>query len=72
MRNWSTDTTALEQDPEKYAIWKLEQLINFGLDDEKLDCTLLKRYFHRLQIDPARKKFLELLLDDTAGTHGLP
>ena len=32
MKNWSTDVSKLKQDPEKYAIWKLEQLINLSID----------------------------------------
>src|SRR5260221_402194 len=36
MYNWNTDITQLKKDPEQYAIWKLEQLINYGLDGEKI------------------------------------
>ena len=35
MYNWNTDTTTLRKNPEKYQIWRLEQLINFGLNGEK-------------------------------------
>lgn len=63
MRNWSVDESELKKDPEKYAIWRLEQLINFGLDREKLDGRQLRQYWPRLQLDPARKRFLELLLN---------
>ena len=37
MYNWNTDTKELEKNPEEYTIWKLEQLINYGLDGEKLN-----------------------------------
>lgn len=63
MYNWSTDEEQLKKDPEKYAIWKLEQLVNFGLNDEKISQADLKRYWTRLTIDPARRKFLDLLLN---------
>lgn len=62
MYNWSTDTKILEKDPEKYAIWKLEQRINYGLDDEKLKKSELKKYFHELHIDPQKKRYLAFLL----------
>jgi hypothetical protein len=63
MKNWSTDTTKLQKDPEAYAIWKLEQMINFGLDEgERINAQELKRYFLKLQIDPDRRKLFELLL----------
>lgn len=62
MYNWSTDEKTLKEDPEAYAIWKLEQMVNFGLGGEKLNSSELKKYWSRLSLDPARRKFLELLL----------
>lgn len=63
MYNWSTDTEQLQKkDPNGYAIWKLEQLINFGLAGEKIQLSQLKKYWPKLQIDPARRKFLELFI----------
>ena len=62
MYNWSVDTTRLKQIPEEYTIWKLEQLINYGLNDEKLSENDLKKYWDRLRIDPERKKILQMWL----------
>lgn len=62
MYNWSTDTTELKKDANTYAIWKLEQMVNFGLSDEKLDTILLKKYFDILLLDSSRKAFLSFLL----------
>lgn len=62
MNNWSTDINELSKYPEKYAIWKLEQLINFGLNGQKLKVSELKKYFSRLKIDPQKKKYLEFLI----------
>ena len=62
MRNWSTDTKKLQNDPEAYAVWKLEQLVNFGLDGEKIDEKELRKYWDRLEIDPSRRAFLHVLL----------
>ncbi|MEK6732826.1 MAG: hypothetical protein AABY55_04290 [Candidatus Omnitrophota bacterium] len=56
------DLKKLEKYPEKATIWKLEQAINFGLNGEKLDKTLVKKHWKNLHIDLARKKFLKLLL----------
>lgn len=37
MYNWTIDEKKLkENDPDKYELWKLVQLINYGLDDRKL------------------------------------
>jgi len=36
MYNWSTDETTLQNDSEKHAIWQLEQVVNFGLNGEKI------------------------------------
>ena len=41
MHNWNTDTKILKKNPEEYAVWKLEQLINFGLDKEEALAFLL-------------------------------
>lgn len=63
MYNWSTDTKKLSKYPEKYAIWKLEQLINFGLNGQKLNLTELKKYFSKLNIDRQKRKYLAYLLN---------
>jgi len=62
MYNWNTDTTQLKKDPEKYAIWRLEQLINFGLNGEKIKLSELRKYWSQLDLDPRRKQVLELWL----------
>lgn len=62
MYNWSTDTEELKKDPRQYKIWRLEQLINFGLGKEKIDKKELKKFWPFLYLDPAKKRFLSLLL----------
>lgn len=62
MYNWCIDEKALAKDRERYAIWKLEQMVNFGLGGQKINEAELKKYWERLIIDPKRKKFLALLL----------
>ena len=62
MYNWSVDLKELKKDPPKAIIWKLEQTINFGLNGKKLNKHLVKKYWNKLLIDPARKKFLKFLL----------
>lgn len=63
MYNWSTDIKKLSKYPKKYAIWKLEQLINFGLNGQKLNLKELKKYFPILNIDPQKRKYLTYLLN---------
>jgi len=62
MYNWSVDLKELNKNPEMAATWKLEQAVNFGLNGTRLDKNLLKKYWSRLRLDPARKNFLKLLL----------
>ena len=62
MYNWSVDEKELKKDKEKYAIWKLEQMVNFGLGGKKLKITELKKYWNKLKIDTARKRLLQILL----------
>lgn len=62
MKNWSTDTSELQKDEKKFSIWRLEQLINFGLDKERIDHSELKKHWNTINIDPFKKKFLSLFL----------
>lgn len=62
MYNWSTDITNLSTNSRELTIWKLEQLINFGLNDELLSRRELIKYLSLLTIDPQKKKFLQFLL----------
>lgn len=62
MYNWSTDTKRLQKNPVQYAIWKLEQQLNFGLNGQKVSIKSLRRYWSRLTLDPKRKKVLEFWL----------
>lgn len=62
MYNWSTDLTELKKNPEKYTIWKLEQLVNYGLDGEKINEKELKKYWNKINIDPVSRKYLNMLL----------
>lgn len=64
MYNWNVDEKALAKNKEKHAIWKLEQLVNYGLNGEKINRIELKKYWSKLQLDPARKRFLEILLHE--------
>lgn len=65
MYNWSTDEKKLQKSTEKYAIWRLEQMINFGLSGERIKEFELKKYWSKLQLDPARKKFLEFFFHES-------
>lgn len=49
-------------DPEGYKIWRLEQLANYGLDGEKLDRSLLEKYWDRFSFDPPTRAYLAFLL----------
>lgn len=63
MHNWSVDEKAFSKlDPEGYKIWRIQQLINYGLDGEKLSRKDVKKYWKRLYLDPLTKKYLEFLL----------
>jgi len=62
MYNWSVDLRELNKKPKYALLWKIEQTINFGLNGEKLDKKLVRRFWNKIHIDPARRKFLRLLL----------
>lgn len=63
MYNWSVDEKKFKRaDPEGYKIWRLEQMINYGLNGEKLERKLVKRYWNKLYMDPPTRAFLKFLL----------
>lgn len=66
MYNWSTDTTRLKNDPKAWEIFQLEQTVNFGLNNQKLSASSLRKYWDQLQLDPDKKKFLQTLLWTTS------
>ncbi len=64
MYNWSTNPKKISKNSEKYIIWKLEQIIDFGLSGDKLREKELRKYWDKISIDPGRRKFLELFLNE--------
>ena len=62
MYNWNTNISGFKKNSDSFRIWRLNQLINFGLNGEKLDFKMLKKYWNRLDLDRKRKRFLSLLL----------
>lgn len=63
MRNWSVDIKKLKKNREKYTIWKLEQMVNFGLGGKKIKRSELKKYWKVIDIDSAKRKFLSLFIE---------
>lgn len=43
-------------------VWKLERMINYGLNGEKLNKKLLVKHFDEIKIPEERRSFLKLLL----------
>lgn len=62
MYNWNTNTNKLKGNKEEYVIWRLNQTVNFGLNGSRLNLKSLRKYWPKLDLDPKRKRFLELLL----------
>lgn len=67
MINWSTDEKTFKKKyPKEYKLWRLTQLINYGLDGEKLDEKEVKRAWPKIKdrLDPDRRKTMEFFLWD--------
>ncbi len=62
MNHWSVDIKELKKDKRAFAIWKLEQRINFGIGPEKISRRELKTYWKEIDIDPKKRAFLSLLI----------
>ena len=61
-KHWSVDTTELKKEPIAYKKWNLENAINFGMRDSKINESDLREHFGTLRIDPHKRKFLSLLI----------
>lgn len=62
MYNWSVNTKRLKKNRKDYLKWKLEQMINFGLNNKKISRKELKKNINSLSIDPKKNRFLKFLL----------
>jgi hypothetical protein len=61
-KHWSVDEKELAKNPEAYAIWKLEQRINWGIGERIMSKIDLLKFWDRLDIDPWKRKALDLAL----------
>ena len=66
MYNWSIDEKRFKaRNKQAHAIWKLEQMVNFGLaEGEKIPVSQLKKYWPKLNLDRNRSRLLEILLHE--------
>jgi len=65
MINWSTDEAKFKKEnPKDYRLWRLVQLINYGLDGEKLNKKEVKAAWPKIkdQLDPYKKRAIEFLI----------
>lgn len=65
MYNWSVDERKFKKEhPKEYKLWRLVQLINYGLDGEKLDREEVKAAWPEIkdQLDPYKARAIEYLL----------
>ncbi len=65
MKNWSVDENYLKKFPRKYKLWKLEQLLSYGLDKgEKINRRELIKSWSVIgpRLDPKRREFVKFLL----------
>lgn len=59
---WDYTKKEYKKQADKDVIWRLERLINFGLNGKKIERKLLEKYIDKLKIPENRRAFLELLL----------
>lgn len=63
MKNWNTDVQKFRTLEEK-KVWRLIQLIEYGVENQKISTKQLKKYWSKIknQIDPINKKLYEFWL----------
>ena len=65
MYNWSVDEEKFKKKyPKEYKLWRLTQLINYGLDGEKINKKELVAAWPKIKdrVDPYLKNYLEFLV----------
>ena len=65
MLNWNTDEQQFKRtDPTGYQRWRLVQLINYGVDEGKLNRPALKKHWPHIkdELFPENQKVLEFYL----------
>ena len=65
MYNWSVDEKKFKREnPKEYKLWRLVQLINYGLDGEKLDREEVKKAWLKIKndLDPNKAVYFKYLL----------
>ena len=65
MINWSTDEKKFKKEnPKEYKLWRLTQLINYGLDGEKLNKKEVISSWPKIKdrLDPYKKRALEYMI----------
>lgn len=61
-KHWSVNTKELEKDTESFAVWRLEQWVNWGIGDTKVKKIDLIKYWDKIDIDEWKRKALSLAL----------
>lgn len=61
-KHWSVNTDELSKNPEDFAIWVIEQRVNFGVGKGLLKVVDLKKYWNKIDIDPFKRRALELAI----------
>lgn len=65
MYNWSVDEKRFKKEnPKGYKLWRLTQLINYGLDGEKLDREEVEKAWPKIKdgLDPDLRDYLKFIL----------
>lgn len=67
MFNWSVDEKKFKKKyPKEYKLWRITQLINYGLDGEKLNKKEVKKEWLKIKdrLDPNTELYFEYLIWD--------
>lgn len=65
MINWNTDEEQLKKNhPKEYKLWRLTQLINYGLEGEKLDEKEVRAVWPKIKdrLNPDKRKVIEFYI----------
>ncbi len=63
MNVWDYKQAQLQQMPD-YEKWRIERLLNYGMDGERIKKEDLKKYWNELKIPNETRELLQLIMEE--------
>lgn len=66
---WDYGKKEYEKQKKNDPLWHLERLVNYGLENEKINKQFLEKHLDDINVPENRRDFLKLILHGTKSAH---